>query len=241
MLKFLLGAALVPAVLIGMSVAYMLADDEADSTTQAPSAPPVFRVGPDVGPATEASAPAPAATVLADRTSCAEIAGTDYRSDSERAWYIETCVPTPVPTRAVPAPDPPAIPGPEVVGERWILVDIASQTTTAMIGDRPLYTALATTGKEGWETPPGNYKIVRRVQNETMTSVSIGAEEFYELKDVLYTQYFTTAGHALHLNYWRPDYYFGSIPSSHGCVGLRLADAEFFWKFATGGTRVTVR
>jgi lipoprotein-anchoring transpeptidase ErfK/SrfK len=154
----------------------------------------------------------------------------------------ETPVPTPTatPTPVVPAPDPPAIPGPEVQGERWILVDLAHQTTTAMIGETPLYTALATTGKEGWETPRGSFRILYRIENETMTSAAIGAEEYYVLDDVLYTQYFTDRGHALHLNYWRDDYYFGSIPSSHGCVGLRYADAEFFWRFATYGTRVEI-
>jgi lipoprotein-anchoring transpeptidase ErfK/SrfK len=30
------------------------------------------------------------------------------------------------------------------------------------------------------------------------------------------------------------------VRSSHGCVGMRLADAEFFWDFAHVGTRVTV-
>ena len=152
-----------------------------------------------------------------------------------------TPLPTATPTPVVPPPNPPAIPGPEVTGERWILVDIASQTTSAMIGDTAIYTALVTTGKDGWETPRGTWKIEYRVANDTMTSASIGAEEYYVLEDVLYTQYFTTKGHALHLNYWRDEYYFGNIRSSHGCVGMRLADAEFFWNFATVGTRVTVQ
>jgi len=153
-----------------------------------------------------------------------------------------TPVPTPThtPTPVVPAPSPPPVPGPDVAGERWILVDLSRQTATAMIGDTPLYTAQATTGKPGWETPRGSFRILYRVENETMTSAAIGAEEYYVLDDVLWTQYFTDRGHALHLNYWREDYYFGRIPSSHGCVGLRYADAEFFWNFATYGTRVEI-
>lgn len=153
----------------------------------------------------------------------------------------DTPLPTATATPAVPAPNPPAVPGPEVAGERWVLVDIASQTTTAMVGDAPLYTALVTTGKDGWMTPLGTFYILSRVDNETMTSASIGAEEEYVLTDVLYTQYFTNRGHALHLNYWRDDWYFGRIPSSHGCVGMRYADAEFFWRFAGIGTRVEIR
>ena len=148
--------------------------------------------------------------------------------------------PTSTPTPAVPAPNPPAVPGPEVQGERWIDIDLANQTASAMLGDRVLYTALATTGKDGWETPRGTFEILYRVENETMTSAAIGAEEYYVLDNVLYTQYFTNRGHALHLNYWRDDWYFGQIRSSHGCVGLRMADAEFFWRFAGVGTRVTI-
>jgi lipoprotein-anchoring transpeptidase ErfK/SrfK len=159
-----------------------------------------------------------------------------------------TFTPTPTPTETplptstpIPPPNPPAVPGPEVAGERWILVDIASQTTSAMVGEQTYYTALVTTGKDDWETPPGEWRILYRVESETMTSAAIGAEEYYVLEDVLYTQYFTNAGHALHLNYWREPYYFGNIRSSHGCVGMRLEDAEFFWRFATFGTRVVVR
>ena len=159
-----------------------------------------------------------------------------------------TNTPTPTPTETplptatpIPPPQPPAVPGPEVVGERWILVDLAAQTTSAMVGENVYYTSLVTTGKDGWETPPGEFRILYRVANETMTSAAIGAEEYYVLEDVLYTQYFTNAGHALHLNYWREPYYFGNIRSSHGCVGMRLEDAEFFWNFATYGTRVVIR
>jgi lipoprotein-anchoring transpeptidase ErfK/SrfK len=159
-----------------------------------------------------------------------------------------TRTPTPTPTETplptatpIPPPRPPAVPGPEAAGERWILVDLAAQTTSAMVGEQVYYSALVTTGKDGWETPRGEFRIQYRVENETMTSAAIGAEEYYVLEDVLYTQYFTNVGHALHLNYWREPYYFGNIRSSHGCVGMRLEDAEFFWRFATYGTRVVIR
>lgn len=169
---------------------------------------------------------------------------TDTTTPSPTATATPTATPTPeptaVPTPTVPAPNPPAIPGPEVHGERWIDVDVASQTATAMVGSQSLYKALVTTGKDGWETPRGVFRILYRVPDETMTSAAIGAEEYYVLDHVLYTQYFTDRGHALHLNYWRDDSYFGRIRSSHGCVGMRLADAKFFWDFATIGTRVTV-
>lgn len=174
---------------------------------------------------------------LADRQSCTEIRGSEYRSDTEHEWFKANCL---APVSAARPPGPPAVPGAEVVGERWVLIDLASQTATAMIGDQALYTALVTSGKDGWETPRGTFYVGYRVANETMTSASIGAEEYYVLKDVLYTQYFTNAGHALHLNYWQPDSVFGNTPSSHGCIGMRMADAKFFWDFLKGPSRVTI-
>jgi lipoprotein-anchoring transpeptidase ErfK/SrfK len=127
--------------------------------------------------------------------------------------------------------------------ERWIDVNLSSQAVTAMIGGQPVHYALATTGAKGMETPTGEFRINYRVYNETMTSASLGipAEvENYRLENVLFTQYFTNEGHALHLNYWRPDSYFGNIPSSHGCAGLRYADAEYLWNFAGVGTRLVI-
>jgi lipoprotein-anchoring transpeptidase ErfK/SrfK len=159
-----------------------------------------------------------------------------------------TSTPTPTATpTATPTPPPTATPqlsislpppGPD---ERWVEVDLSEQTVTAMVGDTPWYTALATTGKDGWETPTGEFRIGYRVYDETMTSESIGAEEYYVLEHVMFTQYFTNEGHALHLNYWRPDSVFGNERTSHGCVGMRYADAEFFWNFAGYGTRVVIR
>jgi lipoprotein-anchoring transpeptidase ErfK/SrfK len=181
---------------------------------------------------------APTQTPTATLTPTSTATNTSTPTPSSTATPM--ALPTETPEPAVAQPDPPEIPGPDVQGERWIDVDLDAQTTTAMIGDKPLYTALATTGKDGWETPKGTFHILTRVPDETMTSVSIGAEEYYILDHVLYTQYFTDRGHALHLNYWRSDDYFGHIRSSHGCVGLRLADAEFFWNFASLGTRVTI-
>ncbi|MDP9374947.1 MAG: L,D-transpeptidase/peptidoglycan binding protein, partial [Chloroflexota bacterium] len=123
--------------------------------------------------------------------------------------------------------------------ERWIAVDLTNQRMHAMVGNKAVYTAVISSGKRGWETPTGTYHILRRVANETMTSESIGAEEYYRLENVLYTQYFTGDGHALHYSWWKEPGSFGR-PTSHGCVSETLADAEYFWDFARVGTRVTI-
>lgn len=126
-----------------------------------------------------------------------------------------------------------------LVPERWIEVDLTAQRLHAVIGKKVVYTAVISSGKKGWETPTGTFYILYRVANETMTSESIGAEEYYRLENVLYTQYFTNEGDALHYAWWKTPDSFGT-PSSHGCVSQQLADAEFFWNFARVGTRVYI-
>ena len=114
-----------------------------------------------------------------------------------------------------------------------------SQLATAYDGATPVRTVVITTGMAGWETPPGRYTILHRVANETMTSGAIGAENFYRLDDVLFTQYFTDLGHALHFAWWRTRETIGR-PGSHGCVNLLLDDARYFWDWAALGTPVYV-
>jgi lipoprotein-anchoring transpeptidase ErfK/SrfK len=127
--------------------------------------------------------------------------------------------------------------------ERWIAVNLTTQRATAFVGAQPAYVARVTTGVPGWETPTGDFRIYVRIENETMDSLTIGIPRDdpwgYYLENVYFTQYFV-GGIALHYNYWRADSYFGNVPSSHGCVGMRYDDAKFLWDFATTGTRVVV-
>lgn len=127
----------------------------------------------------------------------------------------------------------------QMVPERWIEANLTTQRMYAVVGKKVVYTAVISSGKAGWETPTGTFHIIYRVENETMTSESIGAEEHYRLENVLYTQYFTNEGHALHYSWWKAPGSFG-VPTSHGCLSETLADATFFWNFATIGTRVTI-
>ncbi|MBI3967480.1 MAG: L,D-transpeptidase [Chloroflexi bacterium] len=154
--------------------------------------------------------------------------------------------PTPGNPPAAPAPAPGTPPPASAipVGERWIDVNIANQTTSAMVGDQVVYTALVTTGRPGNDTPTGTFRIFSRVFNETMDSSTLGipvnAPGGYYLRNVYFTQYFASGGYALHSNYWAPRDVFGNRPTSAGCVGMVYDDAEFFWNFASIGTRVVV-
>ena len=122
---------------------------------------------------------------------------------------------------------------------RWLDVNLTQQLMNAYDGRDLQRTILVTSGLAGWETPPGFYAINNRVPNETMTSGAIGAEHFYKLEDVLFTQYFTDRGHAIHYAWWRTPETIGR-PGSHGCLNVLLDDARYVWDWATIGTPVYV-
>jgi hypothetical protein len=120
---------------------------------------------------------------------------------------------------------------------KWIDCNLTQQLLIAYEGRTPVRVAVQTTGKPGWETPVGYFAINNRVPNETMESGSIGADEFYKLENVLYTQYFTDRGHALHFAWWKTPETIGR-PGSHGCLNLLLDDANWFWDWADYGVPV---
>jgi lipoprotein-anchoring transpeptidase ErfK/SrfK len=129
-------------------------------------------------------------------------------------------------------------------GARWIDVNLTHQTVAAYEGTKSVFLAPTTSGRPGWETPVGTFRIQRRVENETMVgSTLLRLDTFeipdYRLENVKWTQYFTEGGAALHTNYWRPASIF-SLPSSHGCLGLTEANAKWFWDWAKVGTPLLV-
>jgi lipoprotein-anchoring transpeptidase ErfK/SrfK len=123
-------------------------------------------------------------------------------------------------------------------------VNLSEQAACAMSGGDIVRVVLVTTGMPGWETPQGQFRILYRVADETMTSTGLGipidSPGGYDLDHVLYTQYFTYQGHALHDNYWRPLSVFGRTPTSHGCVGMVESDAFFMWKWVGVGGLVNI-
>jgi hypothetical protein len=125
---------------------------------------------------------------------------------------------------------------------RWLDVDLQEPALiTAYEDDRIVYTALALHGTIADATPAGVYRIQRRVENETMDSESIGiprnSPRGYHLENVLYTQYFTNDGAAIHYNYWST--HFG-YAGTHGCLGVNYDDALWFWQWASLGTTVNI-
>ncbi|GAB4446648.1 MAG: hypothetical protein Kow0031_29290 [Anaerolineae bacterium] len=117
-------------------------------------------------------------------------------------------------------------------GEKWIDVNLSTQTLTALEGQTPVYRALVSTGL--WDTPTvvGTYNIYVKYEKADMSGGS-GADA-YHLEDVPYVMYFH-GGYGLHGTYWHSN--FGQ-PMSHGCVNLHTLDARWLFDWAPVGTKV---
>lgn len=118
-------------------------------------------------------------------------------------------------------------------GEKWIDVNLKSQTLVAFEGDRPVFATAVSTGKEDKEdkekdhhTPPGSFRIREKHIAATMDG-DVASDGPYSIEDVPWIMYFN-ASYALHGAFWHNN--FGRM-QSHGCVNLAPLDAKtlFGW------------
>jgi hypothetical protein len=114
---------------------------------------------------------------------------------------------------------------------------------TAFEDGAPIWSTLTLKGTISNRTPSGIHQILWRVANETMTSERVyppiprDAPGGYYLKNVLFTQYFTSDGASIHYNYWSSNW---GYAGSHGCLGVAYDEAKFAWDWADIGTPVYV-
>lgn len=131
---------------------------------------------------------------------------------------------------------------PEAYGGRWLDVSLTGAAkVVAYDGGEPVRSFLAIKGVPKFPTPLGAWSIVRRVQDETMDSTTVGIPRNspggYYLQHVLYTQYFRDTGESLHYNWWSSAW---GTQGSHGCLGLSLGDSKWLWDWASIGTPVFI-
>jgi hypothetical protein len=112
-------------------------------------------------------------------------------------------------------------------GERWVDVELASQTLVVYQGDKPVFATLVSTGKGAQgtptATPKGEHRIWVKLRSSTMDNLEDeSAQSTYALEDVPYVQFFHK-GVALHGAFWHRN--FGRV-HSHGCVNLSPLDAQ---------------
>lgn len=116
-------------------------------------------------------------------------------------------------------------------GERWIEVIVSEQKLIAWQGDTPVFETIVSTGKPGFETLPGEFRIYVKYDKTRMRGPG------YDTPDVPWTLYYYR-GFAIHGAYWHNNF---GTPVSHGCVNLRVPEAKALYDWASVGTRVVVR
>jgi lipoprotein-anchoring transpeptidase ErfK/SrfK len=155
---------------------------------------------------------------LADATQ--EIGGTVYRQMKDGKWvkqaHLRVPEPGPAPTELRP-------------GERWVDVDLSTQTLVVFEGNTPIYATLVSTGKSSkikdkdHSTPTGQWRIREKHISTTMDGDGTAAgDQPYSIEDVPFVMYFNKS-YAIHAAFWHRNY---GVQMSHGCVNLAPLDAK---------------
>jgi lipoprotein-anchoring transpeptidase ErfK/SrfK len=122
-------------------------------------------------------------------------------------------------------------PRPEEVpaGAKWIHIDLSQQALVAYEGDRPVYVTLVSSGRQGYETPGGLFRIQRKYLSKTMNGKDIEDGRRYQVQEVPWTMYYD-GNFAVHGAYWHNKF---GYTKSHGCTNVPPADARWLYYWAT--------
>lgn len=113
-------------------------------------------------------------------------------------------------------------------GAKWIHIDLSEQMLVAYEGDRPVFATTVSTGRPGFATRTGTYRIQTKHVTSTMDDLAAG-DEAYSIEDVPWTMFYD-GGYALHASFWHNQY--GRV-RSHGCVNLSPPDAHLLFDWST--------
>ena len=155
----------------------------------------------------------------------ATIGGFTYHETEEGWWFRgadgRITKPGPVPKDLLP-------------NEKWIDVNLTTQTLVAFVGEKPVYATLVSTGKgkksdekeKNHETRPGIFHIREKHIAATMDG-DVASDGPYSIEDVPWIMYFN-GSIALHGAFWHSN--FGNV-KSHGCVNLSPLDARAMFQW----------
>ncbi|MHB0857046.1 MAG: L,D-transpeptidase family protein [Anaerolineae bacterium] len=176
------------------------------------------RVRVALGAMTNTPTMSPTATVTPSHTPTITPVHTATATATETALPTVTFTPAPSPTsdwltaKYLPLP----------TEGKWIEVDLSDQMLYAFEDDRVVFTTNVSTGKEHTPTVQGKFRIFQKYEAQLMSGPG------YYLPNVPYVMYFYGA-FALHGAYWHDKW---GTPTSHGCVNLRIEDAQWLYAWA---------
>ncbi len=127
-----------------------------------------------------------------------------------------------------------AMAGSAATGEKWIDVNLSTQTLVAYEGEIPVFNSLISSGLWDFPTVTGEFRTWLKYESQDMNGYLLGYD--YYLPGVPYVMYFYQ-DYAIHGAYWHNNF---GTPMSHGCVNVSPVDAGWLYNWAPLGTLVSV-
>jgi lipoprotein-anchoring transpeptidase ErfK/SrfK len=114
--------------------------------------------------------------------------------------------------------------------ERWIDINLSAQTLSAYEGENIVDTFIVSTGRGGYPTVTGEYRIWVKVPMQDMSGPG------YYIQDVPWVMYFYQS-YGIHGTWWHNNF---GTPMSAGCVNMTIDDAKWMYGWASVGAIVNV-
>ena len=127
-------------------------------------------------------------------------------------------------------------------GNKRIEVNLANQHVYAFEGNSIVFDYIVSTGK-WYPTPRGTFSIQKKVRAQKMSGGNKAIGTYYYLPNVPWVMFYGNnkipwwRGFSFHGAYWHNNF---GTPMSHGCVNMKIPEAEQLYYWAPIGTPVIV-
>lgn len=121
--------------------------------------------------------------------------------------------------------------------EKWVEVDLSDFKLYAWEGNRKVFEFLISTGRPGYNTPTGEFRVWRKVRSQAYRGGSKARGDYYYLPNVPFSLFFgggdvpNWKGYAIHGAYWHND--FGIKNRSSGCLNVNPDEAGLLYNWAS--------
>lgn len=162
----------------------------------------------------------PTQTGTATPTPTQTATATDTHTPTHTPTFTQTSTPThtATPTHTPTSTSTPTN-TPTPTPEKWIDINLTTQTLVAYEGTKPVLTTKISSGSSKYPTIKGTFRIYLKLDKQTMSGPD------YTTPDVPWVMYFY-GNYSLHGAYWHNDF---GRPRSHGCINVPVEEAKWLW------------
>lgn len=118
---------------------------------------------------------------------------------------------------------------------KLIDINLSNQVLVAYEDGVEVFSCSTVTGKSGYSTPAGNFRIYEKDDYVDMQS-SPGDAEYYRVDNVPYVMW-VVGGVGIHGAYWRSSF---GYTDSHGCINVSVSNAKWLYGWTPVGTPVVI-